>query len=102
MPKKRVVTATKTMRFLTTFGTEHSQESQLHAEEREAKRWLQTRFDNYAALAQKYEPGEYDRIVDVTSTMKGTDLMLMKPETIRTWDFTYARIPVVAAIRRLP
>lgn len=101
MPKKRVVTATKPMRFRTTFGTEGSQDRQDHAEEREAKRWLQTRLNNYEALARKYQPHEVDDIVLVSTEIRHTDMMKMGSETIRMWHFRYDGQPLVLAVKRM-
>ena len=103
MPKRRVVTSTKPMRFVTTYGGEHTVDRQQHAEEREAKRWLTTRLDNAAKLAAKYEPGvAYDQITDIKANLKGRDLMALKPEHIIAWQYTYDGVPVSLAVKRLP
>lgn len=101
MAKKRVVTATKTMRFRTSHGSETDQEHQVHAEEREAKRWLQTRLAKYEALARKYEPGDVDSIVLAQSAIKHYDMMKMAPETTMGWNARYGDKVLFFAVRRI-
>lgn len=102
MPKKRVVTNFKPMRFETTYGTSHATERQQHAEEREAKRWLETRFTNARKLAEKYELGAVDKIGDCAVSVKVRDLMAMKTGTTMELQYSYDGIVVRATIERLP
>jgi hypothetical protein len=102
MPKKRVVTSTKPMRFVTTYGTERSKARQEHAEEREAKRWLQTRLNNARILAEKYQLDAVAGITDVAASVKGRDLMAMKPDTVCVWTYEYDNMIVSLAVKRLP
>lgn len=101
MAKKRVVTAQKTMRFKTTFGTETSRDVQQHAEEREAKRWFQTRLDKYAVLAAKYDRQRYDEILSVMSGIRTFDMMKMTVDHVYTWQFAFDGQPLVLAVKRL-
>lgn len=99
--KKRVVTAEKTMRFETSYGTRSTVEKQLHAEEREAKRWLMTRLDTALAHVRRHDVAEATRISDIQRTIKGRDMMAMKVGTTDGWDFTYSGIHVFCTVRRL-
>lgn len=100
--KQRVVTAQKQMRFETFYGTRNTTERQQHAEEREAKRWLNTRLDQARSHVVKYDQSDADRIADIQRTIKGRDMNAMKPEAGSSWDFTYSGIHVVCGVTRLP
>ena len=102
MPKKRVVTATKTMRFETFYGTAHTKERQQHAEEREAKRWLNTRLDNARDHTVKYDPVVAEYVSDILRAIKGKDLMAMKPGGVTVWDYTYSGMHIYCGVERLP
>lgn len=101
MPKKRVVTTFKPMRFETVYGTTSTRERQQHAEEREAKRWFQTRLDNAHKMAVKYEPVAAERIADIAAQIKGKDMMIMKKDTTLTWSFGYDTINVVLTVEKI-
>lgn len=100
--KKRVVTSTKPMRFMTSYGTKATVETEKHAEEREAKRWLNTRLDAAHAHVVKYDAGETAKIADIQRTIKGRDMNAMKPDTSCSWDFSYSGIHVTCGVTRLP
>ena len=100
--KQRVVTSTKPMRFSTYYGTTHTNERQQHAEEREAKRWLSTRLEQAHTPVVKYDAVEAEHIADLLRTIKGRDMMSMKPDTTSQWEFTYSGIHVLCGVTRLP
>ena len=100
--KQRVVTAQKPMKFLTTYGTKATVETEKHAEEREAKRWLNTRLEQAHSHVVKYDAVEADHIADLQRTIKGRDMMAMKPDTSSSWEFTYSGIHVTCGVTRLP
>lgn len=99
--KQRVVTASKTMRFETFYGTRNTTERQQHAEEREAKRWLKTRLDKAQAYTRTHDPFESNRIAEILSTIRGKDLMAMKSSATVEWDYTYSGMHVYCGVTRI-
>lgn len=90
------------MRFVTSYGTGSSVEKQQHAEEREAKRWLQTRLDNAYKIAVKYEPQAAEDISVIAAGVKGHDMMAMKPETRMAWTYRYDFVLALLTVERMP
>lgn len=100
--KQRVVTATKPMRFETFYGTRNTIEREQHHEEREAKRWLKTRLDRAAAHTSVYDAATATKIADILMTIRGRDMMAMKPDTEASWEYTYSGMHITCGVRRLP
>lgn len=101
MAKRRVVTATKLQRFSTFYGTTGSTERQSHAEEREAKRWLQTRLDKAYEHTLKYGTDESATIAGIRAEVRDRKLMMMKPDTTSQWEYTYSGIHVICGVTRI-
>lgn len=99
--KQREVTATKVMRFETFYGTRNTVEREKHHEEREAKRWLETRLDKAYDHVVKYDRAEANRIAGLLADIKGTKMMTWNLGATTEWEYTYSGIHVTCGVTRL-